>query len=229
MIDINNVDYELFFDIANYVGTIAFAVSGALKGIKYRLDLFGITLLGILTACGGGIIRDIILSEIPASFLYPESIYISIITIFITYFMAMKIKQTNKVDLKNKRKIKRIFLITNLVFDSIGLSIFALIGANKGINMNLNLITVATLATLTGVGGGIIRDILVREIPAILKEDIYAFLAFIIGSLYYILIVEFNFNKVNIAIILFSVCLITRLIVIKYKMNLPNFINRKKD
>lgn len=223
---LDRIDYELFLEITNYIGTIAFAASGALKGMKYKLDIFGITLLAIITACGGGIIRDMILTEIPSALLNPESLYISIATSIFIYFSTLKVRKTQRLSIRKKRKIQKIFIVSNLIFDSIGLSIFALIGANKGINLELNMITVGILAALTGVGGGIIRDLLVREIPNVLKEDIYAVLAFVIGICYYILVIKFEYHKIPIAIILFTICLMTRLIVIRYKVNLPTFKNK---
>ena len=115
-----------------------------------------------------------------------------------------------------------------MISDSIGLSIFAIIGAEKSVNLEMNIITTGILAALTGVGGGIIRDLLVNEIPIVLKEDIYAFLAFAIGIVYHILITELELPKIDVTVILFGISLITRLIVIKYRINLPTVI-RKSD
>ena len=88
-----------------------------------------------------------------------------------------KIKNTTKITWHRKIKLYKILIPSNLVFDSRGLAAFTLIGANKSISLGLNIMTTATLATLTGVGGGIIRDLLVTETPNILKEDIYAVLS----------------------------------------------------
>ena len=68
------LEFEIFLIICNYLGTIAFAASGALKGIKYKLDIFGMTLLATMTACGGGIIRDILLNEVPTALINPEGL-----------------------------------------------------------------------------------------------------------------------------------------------------------
>ena len=97
-------EFEVFLIICNYLGTIAFAASGALKGIKYKLDIFGMTLLATMTACGGGIIRDILLNEVPATLINPEGLYISIITTVILYVFMKKFRRSIK---KSKRKNKR--------------------------------------------------------------------------------------------------------------------------
>ena len=205
------LEFEIFLIICNYLGTIAFAASGALKGIKYKLDIFGMTLLATMTACGGGIIRDILLNEVPTALINPEGLYI---------FMK-KFRKSIKKSKRRNGKRYRFIHISNLIFDSLGLSAFAIIGADKGIGLNQNLITTAILATLTGAGGGVIRDMLVSEVPAVLREDIYAVLAFGTGMLYHIMIKNLHFMKISTTIFLFTASLCIRLLIIKYKINLP--------
>lgn len=100
--------------------------------------------------------------------------------------------------------------------DAIGLSIFTIIGAKIAINASVSVVTTAIFATITGVGGGVIRDILVSEIPIILKEDVYAFLCFVGACIYY-----FMPRTIASDIIIFMFILLVRLIVIRYKLNLP--------
>ncbi|MGT2666686.1 trimeric intracellular cation channel family protein [Streptococcus rifensis] len=211
--------FELFLTLCNYLGTIAFAVSGAAKGFKHQLDLFGFTLLAIITACGGGILRDMMLSEIPVALVDPKPIYLSIVVSLLMY--AFVIRQ--KVDQPRTHKLYTFLTITNLTFDAIGLVIFALIGASKGVEMGMNPMTSGLLATLTGVGGGIIRDLLVNEVPIVLKADIYAVLAFGAGICYHLLVVNLRLPEIPVYIALFIICLVIRLIVIRYKVNLPGF------
>ncbi|RRD40915.1 trimeric intracellular cation channel family protein [Leptotrichia sp. OH3620_COT-345] len=213
--------FETFLIICNYVGTVAFAASGALKGIKHNLDIFGITLLAILTACGGGILRDILVNQIPDALVNPEALYIAVISSGIICVFMNKIKKRIKISWQKKIKLYRLVIISNLIFDSVGLAAFTLIGANKSISMGLNIVTTATLAVLTGVGGGIVRDLLVTEIPIVLKEDIYAVLAFGGGIVYHIFVIKFKFLRIPTMIVLFIIILVIRLIVIKYKINLP--------
>lgn len=222
---LNFEDFEIFLMLCNYVGTIAFAASGVIKGLRYKLDIFGVTFLGIVTACGGGIIRDVLVQEMPASLVHPQNLYISIATsIFMCIFIKKIIKDVKKkikISNKSKLSIYKSLSTTNLIFDSLGLCAFALIGADKGVTLKINMITSGILAALTGVGGGIIRDLLVAETPIVLKEDIYAILAFFIGVFYHILVLRFKVIESLAMVILFSISFLIRILIIKYKVNLP--------
>ncbi|MET3645236.1 trimeric intracellular cation channel family protein [Streptococcus gallinaceus] len=218
------MEFELFLLICNYIGTIAFAVSGVVKGFNKNLDIFGITLLGILTAVGGGIIRDMMTARIPAALTDPTSIYLAIAVALIMYLFVI----TRKTDKLQHQQMYRFLAITNLVFDAIGLAIFALIGASAGVELHLNFMTSGILATLTGVGGGILRDLLVNETPIVLKEDVYAVLAFFAGIAYHILVLDFHLPRIPVYIALFTIALVIRLLVIKYHVNLPNMSLKEK-
>ncbi|HEM3576597.1 TPA: trimeric intracellular cation channel family protein [Streptococcus suis] len=218
------MEFDLFLIICNYIGTIAFAVSGAVKGFNKKLDIFGICLLSIITAVGGGIIRDTMANRIPAALTDPKAIYLSIGVAIAMYIIVINLKQDHPLD---KKMI--IFLSqTNLVFDAIGLAIFALIGANTGVDLQLNALTTGILAALTGVGGGIARDLLVNETPIVLKEDVYAVLALFSGVLYHLCIVDWQLPQIPTFISIFTISLIIRLLVIKYKINLPNMDRKRK-
>lgn len=214
--------FEIFLMICNYVGTAAFAASGVLKGIKYKLDMFGITLLAVITALGGGILRDILVARIPDVLINPEGLYIAIITSGTMWLFTKKIRKKIKISRRRKMRLYKLITTSNLIFDSIGLAAFTLIAADKSISLELNTVTTGILAAVTGVGGGIIRDLLVTETPIVLREDIYAVLAFGGGILYHVSIVQFSFLKVPTMATLFTIILIIRLVIIKYKVNLPN-------
>lgn len=218
------MEFDLFLNICNYIGTIAFAVSGAVKGFNKKLDIFGICLLSIITAVGGGIIRDTMANRIPAALTDPKAIYLSIGVAIIMYVIVINMKQDQPLD----KKMIILLSQTNLVFDAIGLAIFALIGANTGVDLQLNSMTTGILAALTGVGGGIVRDLLVNETPIVLKEDVYAVLAFFSGLLYHLCIVDWQFPQIPTFISIFAISLIIRLLVIKYKINLPNMDRKRK-
>lgn len=219
------MDFDLFLLICNYIGTIAFAVSGVVKGFKKNLDIFGITLLGIITAVGGGMIRDTMIARIPIALTDPSSIYLSIAVALIMYAIV----STKKIDNPMEKQMLAFLTYTNLVFDSIGLAIFSLIGASAGTQLQLNAMTSGILATLTGVGGGILRDVLVNETPIVLKEDVYAVLALGAGISYHLLVVDFHLPHIPVYITLFIFFLIIRLAVIKYKIQLPNMNKKKHD
>ncbi|MGT2910364.1 trimeric intracellular cation channel family protein [Streptococcus cameli] len=219
------MDIDFFLLICNYIGTIAFAVSGVVKGFKKNLDIFGITLLGMITAVGGGILRDCLINRIPVALTDPTSIYLSIVVALVMYVVVI----TKKNETPREKQMIQFLTTTNLVFDAIGLAIFSLIGASAGVRLELNFLTSGILATLTGVGGGIIRDLLVNETPIVLKEDVYAVLAFVAGISYHILVLDFHMQRIPVYLILFTIFLLIRLAVIKYKIQLPNMERKSKS
>lgn len=217
------MEFELFLLICNYIGTIAFAVAGAIKGIKKHLDIFGITLLSVVTAVGGGMIRDVLIGDLPAALTEPAALYLSVAVGILLYLIASRMK----TDRPRNPQVTQFLAKTNLVFDAIGLAIFALIGASAGVDLNVNVLTSGILATLTGVGGGIIRDLLVNETPVVLKEDVYAVLALAEGMLYHLLVVNCGLPRIPTYLLIFTVALIIRLLVIKYNIQLPNMEKKK--
>ena len=203
--------------IINSVGIIAFACSGVFKGLKYNYDIFGVTVLGVITACGGGITRDILLNRMPNAIAKPHDVYLAIITSILIY-LTVKIqeKRLNMKTIDNSVIFMRLVKLS----DALGLALFTIIGANIAVKSGLGILSVAVLATITGVGGGIIRDLLVNETPFVLKEDIYATLSFVGGIIYYIGIVNFKLSYNNVVPLLFILLLFLRVIAIKYKLNL---------
>lgn len=156
------------WNIFEIIGTIAFAISGALIGIEKKLDIFGVIMLSVTTAVGGGIIRDTLIGNTPPlSFRDPSLTVISIIAaiaVCIAYNKMNKYKNTIQF------------------FDAIGLGAFTATGASLAIQHNLNtLYIMIVLGLATGVGGGVLRDIFAQEIPYVFKKEVYA-VASIIGA-----------------------------------------------
>lgn len=197
-----------FTMIANFMGIIAFAASGSFKGFKYKLDILGIIVLSVITSVGGGIIRDVMLNKVPFILSHPHDIYLATIVAIILFIVTKKKEIISKYNTKL------------LILDAIGLAIFTIIGAKIAMDNNQSLISVAIISTITGVGGGVLRDVLCSEIPIVLKEDVYAVLCFFGAILYYFLVLILN-NEFITSIIIFTLILTIRLIVIKYKLNLP--------
>lgn len=214
------MEFSSFLYISNLIGVIAFAASGVFKGIKHDNDIFGVTLLAIVTAVGGGITRDIMLNIIPNAIINPSDIYLAIITALVIYLPYLFFKKKIK-DLMTKREFVETSKTLVLICDAIGLAIFIYIGADKALSLNLNAIAVVIMATVTAVGGGVIRDILANETPFILKEDIYAVLCVAGGYLYYYFIINLKFKEIETTLFIFSFVLLIRLIVIFKKLNLP--------
>ena len=149
-------------------------------------------------------IRDSLVNRIPTALIDPSSIYLSIAVALIMYLIVISKKTDRPLDKQMYVFLSRI----NLVFDAIGLVIFALIGASTGVELNLNFMTSGILATLTGVGGGIIRDLLVNETPIVLKEDVYALLALFTGITYHIAVLKLGLARIPSFIVLFFLFLI---------------------
>lgn len=162
------------FSVADAIGTFAFAISGFLVGARKKLDWLGITIASVLTALGGGIIRDVIVGDLPQAF--SKQLVFAIIAAGMACAWLFR--------RHNERLEKNIFFI---VMDSIGLVAFAASGALIGITHHLNLFGVLLLAFLTAVGGGIIRDVLVNEVPFVLTSQFYASVALLLAFALYCL------------------------------------------
>lgn len=197
-------------------GTIAFSVSGALIGISYSLDIFGVIFLGVITAVGGGILRDILLGIYPPTVFSNSHMFavaaLSAIVVFIIAF-------ANRMHFDRiKEKIEK----TNNIFDAVGLSAFSVTGTEVACSAGFSdkILFVILMGMVTGVGGGIFRDILVSKTPYVLKKHIYA-IASISGSLiYYIIriyIGEEVVGTITAMIVVFSI----RMLATKYHWKLP--------
>ena len=191
--------------ILEIIGTIAFAVSGAVVGIRKKMDILGVVTLGIITAVGGGILRDIIIGVVPpTAFRDPIYALIAIATGIIAFLPFIR---------------KRINLdhFIWILADSIGLGAFTMIGVSTGAATD-NLFLQVFLGVLTGVGGGVIRDICSGDIPMIFVKHFYA-CPCIIGA---IICAILNRYDPDLAIVVgFAVILILRLLAAKFKWHLP--------
>ncbi len=157
------------FFVLEIIGTVAFALSGALTAMKREMDIFGACVLGMTTAIGGGIIRDLILGVTPpVAFTNPVNAIIGLVVPAFTYLPFLQ-----KYFLQDEHKTyDRLFLVA----DSVGLAVFTMIGVNACFQAieNPNLFTVVFLGVITGVGGGILRDVFSHNIPKIFVKNIYA-------------------------------------------------------
>ena len=208
------------------IGVVAFAISGATKGIKYNLDILGIIVLGVLVALGGGVIRDLLLNQMPWAITNPRDAYWAIVTSIITFILMREnsflFRDTEVVQQKLKqisRKIRLNYIVQ--VFDALGLAVFTIMGAEKAYAAHLGILPVILMATLTGVGGGMLRDVLVREIPFVLKDEIYASLC-IVGAILYFVLTKYQLLDGNlISFIIIVAIFIARLLAMKYHVSLP--------
>lgn len=196
------------FDVLDILGTVAFAISGALSAMNRKLDLFGIFIIAFVTSIGGGTLRDILIGSTPVSWMQNSmTIYlIGIVTILSIIFR-------NKLDYLKKS----LFL-----FDTIGLGICTIIGVEKGIQTGLEPIFSIALGTMTGCFGGVIRDILCNEIPVIFKKEIYA-TASIAGGICFMILHATQIPQDIVYVSTALLVIIIRLVVVKFRVSLPLF------
>ena len=200
----------LLFDV---IGTIAFAISGALLGIQRRMDIFGILILALVTAIGGGIVRDVMVGRIPPTSLQ-TGLYISITLITVGIIFIMYRYGWNRyIEGKGATKVY-------LTADALGLASFTVTGATIGINVDPgNLVLTVVLGVITAVGGGIIRDILAHRTPSVLKEEVYALPA-LLGSIIYYVVCGIG-HQIMASYATFLIVFIIRMVALEYHWNLP--------
>lgn len=166
------------------IGTIAFAFAGALVAIDHDLDLFGIICMAVMTACGGGMTRDVLLGNTPPM-MFRNPIYV-IIAVVVAFIVAAIYSSFNKYKFK-----KNILDIVNIL-DAIGLAIFTIVGMDLALSLGYNhIFLVCSMGVVTAVGGGLIRDIMVNRKPVILTKEVYA-IASLIGSIIYFYGLQFT-------------------------------------
>lgn len=149
------------WEVFSFIGTVAFAISGAFVALEEDYDIFGVYILGMVTAFGGGALRNVVIG-VPVSVLWDQNFLFGVATLsilLIFYFSKSVISHWNR---------------WGTYFDAIGLAAFAIQGAMLAVKMDLSIAAVMVAAVLTGAGGGVIRDVLAGRKPLIFKDDIYA-------------------------------------------------------
>jgi uncharacterized membrane protein YeiH len=204
--------YELL-KLIDLLGTVAFAVSGVFAAMQKRLDAFGILIIAFITAVGGGTLRDMMIGDLPVSWMKNMNYFIIIV-----FTTAVVIIFQNSI--QNFQK-------TLLVFDSIGLGFFTILGLQKGILFGLNPTVCIALGTVTACFGGVIRDISLNNIPLIFQKEIYA-TACIFGGIIYFLLLKTSLNEDLVNIICILTILLIRILAVRYNWALPAIYRKKK-
>lgn len=203
--------------VLELIGTVAFAVSGAVAAMEKHLDIFGVLFCGIITALGGGTIRDTLLGKFPPA-MFSDYIYlIFAIGTSLVAFIVAKILNT-----RFERNVKVIDKVNN-VFDAVGLGVFTVVGINAAIRAGFtdNAFFAIFLGATTGCGGGILRDIIIREIPSVFTKRIYAVASLAGGTLYYLLLVTFSLGNILSVSASIALIFILRLLASVFRWDLP--------
>ncbi|MCR3921221.1 MAG: trimeric intracellular cation channel family protein [Firmicutes bacterium] len=193
--------------ILDLVGTFFFAVSGAMVGIKKNMDLFGIIVLGTVTAIGGGTLREILIGQFPPFALRQDLyFYLAICGSLLTYLFVEQLLRIQSVV---------------LLADALGLGTFVTIGVTKALDVAITPTSAVILGTITAVAGGMIRDVLAQEIPYVLTRDFYA-ITCILGGIVYLILEGLGLpRRVTMAIVTAFVVLL-RILAIRYRWKLPH-------
>ncbi len=208
-----------FIFIIEIIGTIAFAISGALTGFGKNMDIFGVSILGVTTATGGGMIRDLILGQTPpATFSNPIYVLLSVIASIIVFILGVRHRLANDIVNESGRKIYELIM---LISDSAGLGIFTVVGVKVAIDSGFieNPFLIIFVAVVTGVGGGVLRDVFAGDRPYIFVKHIYA-CASIAGAI--VCVLMWNIVGQNFSMIAgFAVVTLIRLLAAKFRWSLP--------
>lgn len=199
------------FYALDILGTIAFAVSGALVAINKKMDPFGVFIIAFVTAVGGGTLRDVLIGRQPVIWMN-DITYIFLIgfSVIVAIIFRKKLKYLHK----------SLFL-----FDTVGLGIFTITGTEIGINANFHPIISIALGTMTACFGGVIRDILCNDVPILFRKEIYA-TACIFGSIAFIVLYNFNIGQNIIYVSTSLIVIASRLVAVKYHLSLPTFYSK---
>ena len=195
-----------FISILDYLGTIAFAVTGASKAISHKADIFGIIVLATVVGVGGGVTRDVIFGRFPTAFSDPIYITLTVITGVVMFFLFSKFKKQMNMW---------------LVFDAVGLGVFSIIGASIAYSVvGLEFLPMLFAGVLTAIGGGVMRDVFVREIPIVFVKEVYA-VASVIGVVIFYTILSSGSDMQTASIVGIISATGIRFLAMKYHWNLP--------
>ena len=210
-----NLSATLFF-IAEIIGTVAFALSGTLVGLKYQLDIFGVLLLAVTTALGGGMVRDLLIGRIPPVMFRDYRYLLAAVITSVLVFLGARFLKKHFVRYEEK------LTFYNNIFDAIGLGAFVVVGIQAGIHAGYgdNGFFLAFLGVLTCIGGGILRDLFVARMPGVLHKHVYA-LPCILGACMYLAMIRMEVNELISIPVVMAFIFTFRMLAAKYHWNLP--------
>jgi uncharacterized membrane protein YeiH len=193
--------------VLDLVGTFAFALNGALIAVRTtRLDIVGVVTLGMITALGGGILRDVLIDSLPPA-TFSDWRYLAVAA------------GGGLVAFVSSRRLERLNT-SIIVLDAAGLSLFAVTGASKAVALGLGPAQAVILGAVTGVGGGTLRDVLIRQIPSVLRSGLYAIPA-LIGATTTVVATQVGSYGPSAAIGAAALCFVIRMLGVRYGLNAP--------
>jgi len=202
MLDILSLNFP---NILDFLGTFVFAISGIRLASGKNIDLFGAYVIGLITAIGGGTTRDLLLGVTPFWILDPIYLIITGIALIAVIFLKEKLFKWGN---------------TLFVFDAIGLGLFTIVGISKSLDAGLPLWVGVIMGAITGSLGGVLRDVLINEIPLLFRKDIYA-LASVLGGVIYLLCLKFELQSLFSEIIGVLAVIVFRIIAVNFHIKLP--------
>ena len=200
------------------IGILAAALSGAMLAIDKRMDLFGVVIIGMVTGLGGGVMRDVTLGHVPRTFSNPLYLLSAVLPPLVVFLIALCLQSRY---VKEEELIDRI----NNIFDALGLGAFAVGGAAvaRAVGYDSHFVLVVFSGLITAVGGGVLRDVLLREIPSILKKRVYA-IAALAGTIAYYFLLHYGAGEVLSAIVGVILVFVLRILATIFRWNFPKAI-----
>lgn len=193
-------------ELIDILGIAAFSISGAFAAMEKKLDVFGIFVMAFITALGGGTLRDVLIGNLPVSWMH--NLNYSLV-VFVSFLAAVLFSNL----IRNYHQLL-------WLFDSLGLGLFTIIGIQKGIQAELHPVMCVTLGTITACFGGIIRDVVLNNIPLIFQKEIYAS-ACIAGGIIYFLLIRAGLSGLPADVIAITFIFLIRVLGVRYHWKLP--------
>lgn len=194
-----------FIHLIDYAGTFAFAISGIRLASAKQFDWFGAYVVGLVTAIGGGTIRDLLLNVTPFWMLQPSYVIITALALIFVILLGKFVIR---------------FHNTFFIFDTIGLGLFVVVGLEKSLMAGFPFWVVIMMGVITGSAGGIIRDILINEVPLIFRKDIYA-LACVFGGIVFYISYKLGLSSIVTQLLTVISIIIIRILAVKYHISVP--------
>jgi len=191
--------------VLNLAGTFVFGLSGGLAAVRAKLDLFGVVVLAAVVGLAGGITRDVLIGTPPATFRDWRYLAAAAAAGVVCFFAGWALERVER---------------SVMLFDALGLGLFAVTGATKALQFGLGPVQAILLGTITGVGGGMLRDVLLREVPTVLREGLYAIPA-LLGATVLVIAQQAGSANPVFPVLGVLVCVVVRLVGLRYEVNVP--------